>query len=104
MAISDKIMTSTKQGRKTKKTNLTKLCSEMTKLSSDAVDKEIIKRFKVVIDASDDDLAKTSIDKIINKAETVDLNDYHEGIQPYIKHYLFMIKRSNRNKAKETEA
>jgi hypothetical protein len=80
--------------RTVRKNNLLKLCTIMNKIAEDAVDKEIIKRFKILIDTCDEDIAKTKLDIIVKKPETVDLDIFHESLQPYIKHYLFMIKRN----------
>lgn len=78
-----------------KKTNLLKLCSVMNNYTYDANDKEIIKRFKTTITSSvSEDISKTSLMNILKKPEDVSTNDFSESIQPYIKHYLFMVNRS----------
>lgn len=84
--------------KKKKNINLSRLCSEMTHLSADAVDKEIIKRFKTMIDTSEEDITKTSLGLILKDPKNVDLNSFHEGLQPYVKHYLFMSKRNKKVK------
>ena len=85
-----------KMGHSTrKKTNLSRLCSLMGKMAVDAVDKEIIKRFKIIIDTAEDDISKSSLDTILNDSHSVEVSQYHESLQPYIKHYLFMLKRGN---------
>ena len=78
-----------------KKTNLSRLCSQMGKMAVDAVDKEIIKRFKIIIDTADDDISKSNLETILNDSNSVVVSQYHESLQPYIKHYLFMLKRGN---------
>lgn len=83
---------------KTKKINLLKLYSEMNKLSNDAVDKEVIKRFKIIIDTSDEDITKKSLHLILKEPKSVTILDFSDSLQPYIKHYLFLLKRSKRNK------
>jgi len=83
---------------KTKKINLLKLYSEMNKLSHDAVDKEVIKRFKVIIDTSEEDITKKSLGLILKDPKSVIINDFSDSLQPYIKHYLFLIKRNKRIK------
>jgi len=77
-----------------KKANLSRLCTQMGKMTVDAVDKEIIKRFKIIIDTADDDITKISLDTILNNPSSVEVNQFHESLQPYIKHYLFMLKRN----------
>lgn len=84
---------SNRRGRSKRKTNLNRLYTAMNKMSADAVDKEILKRFKILIDTSDEDLPKIRVDEILKTPEVVDLPQFHESLQPYIKHYLFMIKR-----------
>ncbi|MDY6933830.1 MAG: hypothetical protein SVZ03_06360 [Spirochaetota bacterium] len=83
---------------KKRKTNLLRLCSMMSKYAADANDKEIIKRFKTTIFSSSDDITKSSLDLIINNPKDLELNNFSENIQPYIKHYLFMVKRDRLNK------
>ncbi|MFH0974814.1 MAG: hypothetical protein V1874_03410 [Spirochaetota bacterium] len=97
---SDKVSNaSTKQK---KKINLLKLCSVMNNYSDDANDKEIIKRFKTTITSSiNEDISKTSLATILKKPEDVNIGDFSESIQPYIKHYLFMFNRSTNNKLKK---
>lgn len=83
---------------KTKKINLLKLYSEMNKLSNDAVDKEVIKRFKIIIDTSEEDITKKSLHLILKEPKSVDISEFNDSLQPYIKHYLFLFKRSKRIK------
>ncbi|MBP7736100.1 MAG: hypothetical protein KA369_09035 [Spirochaetes bacterium] len=83
---------------KTKKVNLLKLYSEMNKLSNDAVDKEVIKRFKIIIDTIEDDITKKSLLLILKEPKNVTVSDFGDSLQPYIKHYLFLLKRNKRAK------
>jgi hypothetical protein len=83
---------------KTKKVNLLKLYSEMNKLSNDAVDKEVIKRFKIIIDTSEEDITKKSLHLILKEPKSVNIAEFSDSLQPYIKHYLFLSKRSKRIK------
>ena len=83
---------------KTKKVNLLKLYSEMNKLSHDAVDKEVIKRFKVIIDTSEEDITKKNLGLILKDPKGVTISDFSDSLQPYIKHYLFLMKRNKRLK------
>ena len=78
-----------------KRTNLLRLCSEMNQYAIDANDKEIVKRFKTTITSSvTDDISKTSLMTILKKPEDININIFSENLQPYLKHYLFMINRS----------
>jgi len=91
--------TTSKTTRKTirkKKTNLTRLYTTMNKLTVDAVDNEIMRRFKLLIDASEEDLPKAEIDALIKEPSSAEPSVFPEGLQPYIKHYLFMTKRKNK--------
>ncbi len=83
---------------KTKKVNLLKLYSEMNKLSNDAVDKEVIKRFKIIIDTIEEDITKKSLLLILKEPRNVTVADFGDSLQPYIKHYLFLLKRNKRAK------
>jgi hypothetical protein len=91
MPTKDRNKVKTKKSRR--KTNLLRLCSEMNKAAKDAVDKEITKRFKTLIDTSEEDITKSSLDVILKHMKDVDISIFHESLQPYIKHYIFMIKR-----------
>lgn len=94
-----KTATRTRKSRKTrKKVNLLKLCTEMNKMAHDAVDREIIKRFKTIIDTGEEDISKARLSLILNEPKNVELSDFHESHQPYIKHYLFMLKRDKGKK------
>ncbi len=79
-----------------KKNNLLKLCTEMGKVAFDAVDKEIIKRFKTLIDTCEEDITKSSLDLVIKHSKDVEVGSFPESLQPYIKHYLFMKKREKK--------
>ncbi len=83
---------------KTKKVNLLKLYSEMNKLSNDAVDKEVIKRFKIIIDTIEEDITKKSMLLILKEPKNVTVSDFSDSLQPYIKHYLFLFRRNKRAK------
>lgn len=98
----DKIMSITKKQQQKRKNNLLKLCTEMSKYAEDANDKEIVKRFKTSItSAVNEDISKTSLNLIIKNPEEVEIGDFSENIQPYLKHYMFMVNREkNRNKKK----
>jgi hypothetical protein len=92
--------TSSASKKQKKKTNLLKLCSLMNKYANDANDKEIIKRFKTTITSSvSEDISKISLFNILKKPEDINMNEFSESIQPYIKHYLFMYNRSLSKKA-----
>jgi hypothetical protein len=90
----------TKSGKPRRKTNLYKLCTEMNKNILDAVDKEVVKRFKTLIDTSAEEITKISLDTILSNPMEVEITSYHESLQPYIKHFIFMKKR-NINKIKQ---
>ena len=103
-AVKKKTNTASKKAAKVtrsskKKTNLLRLYSEMTRLMVDAVDREILKRFKIIIDTGDDDITKQNLLAILKEPDDTNPMLYEERLQPYIKHYLFMIKRkANKNR------
>lgn len=82
-----------------RRTNLLKVCSAMNKLAIDAVDKEVVKRFKTVIDSIDDDITKSLASLIINHYNELELKAVPEIFHPYVKHYLFMKKRNDKKNA-----
>ena len=87
---------STKAKRTKRKTNLLKLSTTMNKLAHDAVDKEVVKRFKTYIDTATEDISKTNLDQILKNSEELELSSFNESLQPYVKHYLFMKKREDK--------
>jgi len=92
----DKAKPKAKSGKARRKNNLLKLCSEMNRLVIDAVDKEVVKRFKTLIDTSADEITKASLDAILKNPGDVEVGSFHESIQPYLKHYIFMAKRNSK--------
>lgn len=88
----------TKSRKNIKKTNLTRLYNLMHKMSTDAVDNEIMKRFKVLIDACEEDLPKVHIDALISEPKNADTSVFPEGLLPYVKHFIYMVKRDKSNK------
>ncbi|MBP7603085.1 MAG: hypothetical protein KBA15_04110 [Spirochaetes bacterium] len=85
-----------KSGKPRRKNNLLKLCSEMNRLVIDAVDKEVVKRFKTLIDTSAEEITKASLDAVLKNPGDVEAGSFHESLQPYIKHYIFMVKRNSK--------
>jgi len=82
-----------------KMANLNRIHAEMMKLVIDAVDKEVTKRFKIIIETSaEEDITKVAANTVLKDPKSVEVNSFHEALQPYIKHYLFMLKRSQRQK------
>ena len=87
---------SNRKGRAKRKVNLIRLHTAMNKLASDANDKEIVKRFKILIDTSDEDLSKARVDEILKSPQKVEVNSFHESLQPYVKHLLFLTKKNSK--------
>jgi len=87
-----------KSRKNVKKTNLTRLYNQMNKMSSDAVDNEIMKRFKVLIDACEEDLPRVHIDALISEPKSADTSVFPEGLLPYVKHFVYMVKRDKSSK------
>jgi len=81
---------------RTRKENLLKVYAAMGKLCIDAVDREVHKRFKVIIDTMEYDITKKTMNQILKDPRSVSLSDFDENLQPYIKHYLFLMKRTAR--------
>jgi hypothetical protein len=84
------------QKKARRKTNLLKLYSQMNKSSLDAVDKEVAKRFRTLIDTIEEDITKSSLQQILKSSKDVVLSSFHENLQPYVKHFIFMSKREKR--------
>ena len=88
----------TKSRKNIKKTNLTKLYNQMHKLASDAVDNEIMKRFKVIIYAAEEYLPKIHIDALLGEPKSADISVLPERLLTYVKHFIYMVKRDRVNK------
>jgi len=84
------------QKMRSRKVNLLKVHAAMGKLCLDAVDKEVHKRFKVIIDTMEYDITKKVMNQILKDPRSVSLSEFDENLQPYIKHYLFLMKRNKR--------
>ena len=81
----------------TKKTpNLKKLLTKMDAMSYDAIDREVVKRFKILIETSAFDISKTMFEEMLKKPKNVDISSIDESIQPYIRHFLLMLKRASK--------
>lgn len=76
-----------------RKTNLLQLCLEMTKMSADAVDREVCRNFRIIIDACREDITKISLTQLLKDPLSAVPSSFDEAVQPYIKHYVFMSKR-----------
>jgi len=83
---------------KKKKLNLLKIYSEMNKLTVDAVDKEVLKRFKIIIDTCEEDITKVNMRLVLKDPKNVNIHVFHESVQPYIKHFIFLMKRNQKKK------
>jgi len=94
--MADKKKPKTRQKKIRKKNNLHRLCVEMNRLVIDANDKEYVRRFKTVIDTSAEEITKSSLDMVLSRPGETDSNAFPESLQPYIKHYIFMVKRNGR--------
>jgi hypothetical protein len=81
-----------------KKPNLKKLLSKMDAMSCDAIDREVVKRFKILIETSNLDIPKTMLDEMLKSTKNIDISSIDENIQPYIRHFLLMLKRETKNK------
>ena len=80
-----------------KKPNLKKLLSKMDAMSFDAIDREVVKRFKILIETTNSDITKTMLEEILkNTKNNVDISIIDESIQPYIRHFLLMLKRASK--------
>jgi hypothetical protein len=81
------------------KPNLKKLLAKMDTMSCDAIDREVVKRFKILIETSNLDIPKTMLDEILKNTKNIDISSIDENIQPYIRHFLLMLKRAAKTKS-----
>ncbi len=93
--------TAVKKIKLKKKTNLMKLYSVMNKMSENAVDNEVIKKFKIIIEASEFDITKVALDGILKRPNDVVIKSFHESLHAYINHFLYMDKKNKKMIAKK---
>jgi len=88
-----------------KKPNLKKLLSKMDAMSSDAIDREVVKHLKNLIETSNLDITKAKLDEILKGSKNIDISGIDETIQPYIRHFLLMLKKASKasKKSKPTK-
>jgi hypothetical protein len=87
-----------RRGKKNaKKKNLNVLLKEMEKLSEEPNDREICKKFKLLIESNVElDIPRQTMNEIIEDPEGIDDKDIPESIMPFIRHYIFMRKRAQK--------
>jgi hypothetical protein len=95
-----------RKGKKSaKKKNLNILLKEMEKLSEEPNDREICKKFKLLIESNVElDIPRQTMSEIIENPENTEDKDIPESILPFIRHYIFMCKRSEKKQKKEKRA
>ncbi len=76
-----------------RKTNLLKIHSAMNKMVEDAVDKEVVRKFRTIIDSSEEDLTRAQADEILKSPLNLNVGDFPESTHPYLRHFIFMHKR-----------
>ncbi len=104
MAAKSPKSSSSKAKKRKKNQNLLKLYTEMNKLATDAVDREVTKRFRTIIDTLEEDITKTSLNEILKDPQHADTDVFPESLQPYIKHYVFLSKREMKNRKKQEKS
>ncbi len=104
MAERSQNISSSKAKKKKKNQNLLKLYTEMNKLSTDAVDREVTKRFRTIIDTLEEDITKASLSAILKDPLNAETDQFPESLQPYIKHYVFLSKRDIKKMKREAGA
>ena len=46
--------------------------------------------------AAAEEITKTSMHAVISSPDEIDIKSFHESLQPYVKHYIFMVKRNGK--------
>ncbi len=82
---------------------VTKLLSNMRKMIQEVNDQEICRRLDILMNTEKEDLPSQMVRRILDEPETFDPSEVPEPYTQYVKHYLYMIKRAQREQMREEQ-
>lgn len=85
------------------KAGLGKLLVAMRKRVVEVNDQEICRRLEILMHSEKEDIPLNSVKKLIESPLDFDPREIPEPYTQYAKHYIYMFKREDRIKQKETE-
>jgi hypothetical protein len=72
---------------------LDKLIGQMEDLSTDAVDAEVCKRFRLLLETNEINVNADVLKKFTANPQDTDLSVFGDDIRPFLRHFRFMHKR-----------
>lgn len=80
-----------------------RLLSAMKKLTREVNDQEICRRLEILINSEKEDLPPSSVKSLLEDPADFDPSTVAEPYTQYVKHYLYMVKREERNREKQRQ-
>lgn len=80
---------------------IARLLSSMKKMIEEVNDQEICRRLEILMNTEKDDLPPAMIKTLLQNPTGFDPSEVPEPYTQYVKHYLFMIKRADREKERQ---
>lgn len=81
-----------------------KLLGAMRKLVSEVNDQEICRRLEILQGSEKEDLSASIVKRLLETPDDFDPREVQEPYTQYVKHYLYMVKRDSRERAREKKA
>ncbi|MCB1167772.1 MAG: hypothetical protein KDK37_05105 [Leptospiraceae bacterium] len=82
---------------------MARLLSAMKKLTREVNDQEICRRLEILINSEKEDLPPSSVKSLLEEPGDFDPSTVSEPYTQYVKHYLYMVKREERNREKQRQ-
>jgi len=70
----------------------------MEKMAIDAVDTEICRKLRELMATNSFQIESTFLESMIRKPESTNIENIPEELQPFFRHYLFMMRRDKRKR------
>lgn len=81
-----------------------KLLGAMRKLVSEVNDQEICRRLEILQGSEKEDLSASIVKRLLETPDDFDPREVQEPYTQYVKHYLYMVKREARERAREKKS
>ena len=78
-----------------------RLLAAMRKMVVEVNDQEICRRLEILQNSEKEDLAPSLMKRLLESPGDFDAREVPEPYTQYVKHYLYMVKRDGREKARE---
>ncbi len=81
-----------------------RLLAAMRKMVVEVNDQEICRRLEILQNSEKEDLAPSLMKRLLEDPEDFDAREVPEPYTQYVKHYLYMVKRDSREKARQRDS